>query len=146
MVLNLLTLGLILAVHFAMLIGVPFREFIEMLALVLPGVAAGWLLSRSGREDRTAMVMATTVRNVGVSLVIATGNFPGTPAVTAVTAFALFQTIVMALVALGWGRWGAAREPGVSKLGSQASPLEPVTKGTGAWAFPRPFEEVRRDA
>jgi BASS family bile acid:Na+ symporter len=104
MVLNLLTLGLILAIHFAMLIGIPFRAFIEMLALVLAGVAAGWLLSRSGREDCTAMVLATSVRNVGVSLVIATSNFPGTPAVTSVTAFALFQTIVRALVALGWGR------------------------------------------
>ena len=47
---------------------------------------------------------ATSVRNVGVSMVIATGSFAGTKAVTAATAFALFQTIVMALVALGWGR------------------------------------------
>jgi hypothetical protein len=50
------------------------------------------------------MTMATAVRNVGVSLVIATGSFAGTRAVTAATAFAIFQTIVMALVALGWGR------------------------------------------
>ena len=32
------------------------------------------------------------------------GSFAGTKAVTAANAFALFQTIVMALVALGWGR------------------------------------------
>jgi hypothetical protein len=31
-------------------------------------------------------------------------RFAGTKAVTAATAFAIFQTIVMALVALGWGR------------------------------------------
>ena len=42
--------------------------------------------------------------NVGVSLVIATGSFAGTQAVTAATAFAIFQTIIMAVVALGWGR------------------------------------------
>jgi hypothetical protein len=52
--------------------------------------------------------MATSVRNVGVSLVIATGSFGGTQAVTAATAFALFQTVVMALVALGWGRLAVA--------------------------------------
>ena len=31
-------------------------------------------------------------------------SFPGTAAVPAVTAFALFQTFVIAFVALGWGR------------------------------------------
>jgi hypothetical protein len=31
-------------------------------------------------------------------------SFPGTPAVTAATAFGLFQTILVALVALAWGR------------------------------------------
>jgi hypothetical protein len=41
------------------------------------------------------------VRNVAVSLVIATASFRGTQAVTAVTAFAVFQTVVMAFVALG---------------------------------------------
>ena len=50
------------------------------------------------------MLFATSVRNVGVSLVIATGSFPGTAAITSATAYALFQTIVMALVAVAWGR------------------------------------------
>jgi len=68
---------------------------------VLAGVAAGWLL---GGGNRSAMVMATSVRNVGVSLVIVTAAFPGTRAVVAATAFAVLQTIVMALLALGWGR------------------------------------------
>src|SRR5262249_52318304 len=68
----------------------------------------GWLLGGSGSENRTAMTMATAVRNVGVSLVIATGSFAGTKAATAATAFAIFQTIVLALVALGWGRVLAA--------------------------------------
>jgi hypothetical protein len=52
--------------------------------------------------------MATAVRNVAVSLVVATGSFAGTKAVTAATAFAVFQTIVVALVALAWGRLLAA--------------------------------------
>jgi hypothetical protein len=36
-------------------------------------------------------------------------SFPGTPAVAAATAFALFQTAVMALVAAAWGRLAADR-------------------------------------
>jgi hypothetical protein len=62
------------------------------------------------------------VRNVGVSLVIATGSFPGTKAVTAATAFALFQTLVMALVALSWVRLLAA-PTGTTQL------EEPATEG-----------------
>jgi bile acid:Na+ symporter, BASS family len=102
MVLNLTTLGLILYVQFDMLIGIPLRAYVGMLALVFAGVAAGWLLGSSG--TRSAMVMATSVRNVGVGLVIVTAAFPGTQAVVAATAFALFQTIVMALIAMAWGR------------------------------------------
>jgi bile acid:Na+ symporter, BASS family len=102
MVLNLVMLGSILYVQFDMLSAIHPRAFVGMLALVFAGVAAGWLLGGSG--NRSAMVMATSVRNVGVSLVIVTAAFPGTQAVVAATAFALFQTIVVALIALGWGR------------------------------------------
>jgi BASS family bile acid:Na+ symporter len=102
MVLNLTMLGLILVAQFDMLIGIPLRAFLGMVALVLAAVAAGWLLGCVG--TRSAMVMATSVRNVGVSLVIVTGAFPGIRAVAAATAFALFQTIFVAIIALGWGR------------------------------------------
>jgi BASS family bile acid:Na+ symporter len=106
MVLNLTTLSLILFAQFEMLIGVPIQGYIGMLLLVLGGVAAGLLLG--GKGDRSAMVMATSVRNVGVSLVIVTAAFAGTRAVAAATVFALFQTIVMALIAVAWGRLAQA--------------------------------------
>lgn len=105
MLLNFTTLGLILYVQFDMLLGIPLRAFVGMFALVLAGVAAGALLGGSG--DRSALVMATSVRNVGVSLVIVTASFAGTRAVAAATAFALFQTVVMAFIALAWGRLAA---------------------------------------
>src|SRR5262245_23227466 len=105
--LNLAMFGLIIYVQFDMLIAVPARGFVGMLALVLAGVAAGALLG--GRGNRSAMVMATSVRNVGVGLVIVTSAFSGTRAVAATTAFALFQTIVMVLVAVAWGRLGTTR-------------------------------------
>src|SRR5262249_9329551 len=104
MVLNLATLGVILSVQFGMLIDIPLRGYVGMLVLVAAGVAAGWLLGGPGAGNRTAMTMATSVRNVGVSLVIAPGSFGGHQALTAVTAFAVFQTVLMAIVALGWGR------------------------------------------
>ncbi len=107
-VLNVATLALVLTVQFGMLVGIPIRAFAGMAALAFAGLAAGWLLGGPRHDTRTAMAMATAVRNVGVSLVIATKSFPGTPAVTAATAFAIFQTVLLALVALGWGRWASA--------------------------------------
>jgi BASS family bile acid:Na+ symporter len=110
-VLNLATLGVIVAVQFQMLIRIPLRAFAGMMALVSASAAAGWLAGGPGWADRIAMVMATSVRNVGVGLVIATASFPGTKAVTSSMAFALFQTAVMALVALCLGRLGSTPAP-----------------------------------
>jgi BASS family bile acid:Na+ symporter len=105
-VLNLAVIVLILAAHFRALAEIRPVGFAAMLALVLSALAAGWLLGLPGSENRKAMAITTSVRNVGVSLVIATSSFPGTPAVTAALAFALFQTLVLALLAFGWGRTG----------------------------------------
>lgn len=107
-VLNLLVLGLILVVQFQMLLAIRPAGFAGMFALVLAALIAGWLLGTPGSGNRTAMAITTSVRNVGVGLVIATSSFPGTPAVTATLAFALFQTVVLAAVALGWGRLAPA--------------------------------------
>jgi BASS family bile acid:Na+ symporter len=126
-VLNLLTLGVLLWEQFGMLIGIPLRAHLGMFALVTASVAAGWLLGVPGRANRTALAMATGVRNVGVSLVIAASSFAGTPAVTAATAFALFQTVLLALVALAWGRLASApgaeevQEPGGEPAARQAA-------------------------
>ena len=106
MILNLLTLGLILYAQFDMLIAVPLRGYVGMLLLVLSSIAAGWGLS--GPDSRAAMVMATSVRNVGVGLVIVTAAFAGTRAVAAATAFAIFQTMLMASIAVLWGRLATA--------------------------------------
>lgn len=103
-VLNVALLTAILTVQFDMLIQIPLRGYVGMFALVFISVTAGWLLGGPGRANRTAMVMATSIRNVGVALVIATASFSGTKAVTAATAFALFQTVLMLLVALALGR------------------------------------------
>jgi BASS family bile acid:Na+ symporter len=102
--LNLVLLATILTAQFDTLIAIHPRAFAGMTAFVAAGLAAGWLLGGPGPADRIAMAMATAVRNVAVTLVIAVASFPGTLAVTAATAFGLFQTILVALVALAWGR------------------------------------------
>jgi len=104
LLLNLVLLATILTVQFDTLIAIPPRAFAGMTAFVAAGLVSGYLLGGPGSADRTAMAMATSVRNVAVTLVIAMASFPGTPAVTAATAFGLFQTILVALVALAWGR------------------------------------------
>jgi BASS family bile acid:Na+ symporter len=104
-ILSLSMIVLILAVHYPTLLAIRPRGYVGMLALVASALAAGWLLGLPKSGYRKALAITTSVRNVGVSLVIATSSFPGTPAVTATLAFGLFQTIVMALVAAGWGRW-----------------------------------------
>jgi len=106
--LNLALLAVVVTVQFPMLLDIRARGYAGMCVLVGAGVAAGWLLGGPARGTRTAMAMATAVRNVGVSLVIATKTFPGTSAVTAATIFAIFQTVLMALVALAWGRLASA--------------------------------------
>jgi len=78
---------------------------LSLVLLVIAAVVAGWLLGGRGRDKRKAMAFSTGARNVSVSLVIVTASFPGTPAVTAVLAYALLQTALLALLAAAWGRW-----------------------------------------
>jgi bile acid:Na+ symporter, BASS family len=130
-VLNLALLGVIVVVQREMLMAIPAVAFVGMLALVLAALAAGWLLNGPGEESRTAMVMVTAVRNVGVALVIATTSFPGTGAVAAATAFALFQTIAVALIAVAWGRLASPKGRGAAGTQSQTLPTGTVVKAAG---------------
>jgi len=114
--LNLCTLGLILVVYSRTLAAIRARAFMGMLALVAAGTVAGWFMGAPGSENRRAMSFSTSVRNVALGLVIATASFPGTPAVTAALAYGLFQTVVLAAVALVWGRLGAAEIPARAML------------------------------
>jgi BASS family bile acid:Na+ symporter len=110
-VLNLVTFGLIVFVQFRMLMQIRLMAYVGMLALVVAAIVAGWALGGPGLQNRTAMAMVTSVRNVGVSTVVATSSFGGTPAVTATAAFAVFQTIIVALIATIWGRLTQTANP-----------------------------------
>jgi BASS family bile acid:Na+ symporter len=97
---------LILATQFQMLAQIRARGFLGMLILLAGTLAIGWLAGGSGRDARRTMALTTSLRNVGVGLVIVTGTFPGTPAVSAALAYGIFEVLGSLLVALWWRRSG----------------------------------------
>jgi BASS family bile acid:Na+ symporter len=103
-ILNLSLFGMILIVYFPLLAEIRLRGYLGMLALLVASWAAGWLLGGPGSDTRRALALTTSLRNVGVGLVIATSNFGGTAAVTAVLAFGIFEIVGSLLLALAWGR------------------------------------------
>jgi predicted Na+-dependent transporter len=102
--LNLLTVALIFWAQFQMLKDIRLKGCLGMLCLLFAGLAVGRLMGGSDPADAKGMVLTTSARNVGVSLVVATGSFPGTAAITSTTAYAIVQTIAVGLIALAWGR------------------------------------------
>jgi BASS family bile acid:Na+ symporter len=110
-VLNLLAVGVILVAQFHLFAEIRLLAFVGMLMLLIASWAAGWLLAGSDSGSRKAMTLGTSLRNVGLGLVIATGAFPGTPAVTAVLVYGLLEVLGSLLLALWWGpgAFGAER-------------------------------------
>lgn len=102
--LNLVVFAFILYVQWDTLAAISLKGFFGMFLLVLATFVVGLALGGADVATRRAMTATTAVRNVGVSLVIATGSFPGSPAVTAALAYAVFQTILLALCVLVWGK------------------------------------------
>jgi BASS family bile acid:Na+ symporter len=134
-ILNLALLGVILVAQFQLLAEIRVRGYVGMTALVVASAGAGWLLGGRDAADRKALAITTSVRNVGVGLVIAGGSFPGTPAVTFTTAYALVQTVIVLAAAVAVGRRVAARERAVAvdhaaTTSLSASPSRPATVTT----------------
>jgi BASS family bile acid:Na+ symporter len=103
-ILNLALLVLVIIVQFQMLSVIRAKGYVGMLLLWAISGAAGWMLGGQANSRRSALAITTAVRNVGVALVIAGGNFAGTPAVTATTAYGLFQTLVTLVVVMAIAR------------------------------------------
>jgi BASS family bile acid:Na+ symporter len=107
LILNLITLAFILAEDFPLLTAVRWQAYLGMTVLLAASVAVGWLLGGPGNETRKAMSLTTSLRNVGVGLVIVTGSFAGTAAVTAVVVYGIVEIVGSVLAALAFGRAGA---------------------------------------
>ena len=112
------TVGLILVTQFRLLSEIGPGGWAGMSALWIASVASGWLLGGPAAENRKAMALTTCLRNVGVGLVIVTGSFGGTAAVTAALAYGLFEIIGSLVLALAWSRRGVATicDPRETKL------------------------------
>ena len=108
-ILNLALLAFVIAVQSRMLSAIRVRGYFGMFLLLAVSGAAGWVLGGRAPSERSALAITTAVRNVGVALVIAGGTFPGTPAVTATTAYGLFQTLAALAAVLAVARRGAAK-------------------------------------
>ena len=102
--LNLSAAGLILATQFQMLAQIRTRGFVGMLILLVGSLVIGWLAGGPGTANRRTMALTTSLRNVGVGLVIVTGNFAGTPAVSAALSYGIVEVLLSLLVAFWWRR------------------------------------------
>jgi bile acid:Na+ symporter, BASS family len=71
---------------------------------LIASLAFGWLAGGPDPAGRKTVALTTSLRNVGVGLVIATGSFAGTPAVSAALAYGIVEIIGSLALALWWGR------------------------------------------
>jgi BASS family bile acid:Na+ symporter len=105
--LGLVAVGSILVAQFRMLTAIRPAGFAGMLALLIASLASGWFAGGPDRAGRKAVALATSLRNVGVGLVIAAGSFAGTPAVSAALAYGIVEIVGSLLLAMWWGRRAA---------------------------------------
>lgn len=103
-ILNLLVVVLILTAQFQLLMEIRPLAFVGMGALLILSWAVGWLLGGRELSVRKALTLTTSLRNVGVGLVIAAGSFADTPAVTATLVYGLFGVFGSLLLAMLWAR------------------------------------------
>jgi bile acid:Na+ symporter, BASS family len=127
-VLGLSSIALILVIQFHLLTDIGLRAWVGMSALLFASWAAGWVLGGPGPDNRRAMALTTSLRNVGVGLVIATGNFAGTAAVTATLAYGIFEIVGSLLLALAWSRRGAATTRNKERANQAPAAVESVGK------------------
>jgi BASS family bile acid:Na+ symporter len=109
-VLNLVTVAFILVTQSHLLTEIRPLAFVGMAALLIASWAAGWLLGGPQAGGRKALTLTTSLRNVGVGLVIATSAFAGTSAITAVLVYGLLEVLGSLLLALAWARRATAAE------------------------------------
>jgi BASS family bile acid:Na+ symporter len=104
------TIVLIVVVQFQLFTEIGSRAWLGMAVLLVASCASGWVLGGPGSDNRKALTLTTALRNVGVGLVIATGSFPGTAAVTATLVYGIFEIVGSFLLAWAWGRRTSARQ------------------------------------
>ena len=102
-ILTLATLALVLVVYAPLLAEIRLRAYLAMTLLLAASFIAGWIFGGPGKEQRKALMLTTSLRNVGVGLVIVTGTFSETAAVTAVVVYGIFEILGSLAVAMALG-------------------------------------------
>lgn len=103
-VLMLALISAILITQHEMLADIRLRGWCGMGLLLAASLAIGWIVAGPVPANRRAIAVTTGPRNVAVGLVIAAGNFAGTPAITAVVAYGLVSMIGTLILSLWWSR------------------------------------------
>jgi bile acid:Na+ symporter, BASS family len=101
-VLNVAAIGLILLAQARQLMDIRLIGILAMLLWLSLSIVLGWLAGGPQDTCRRAVALTTSIRNVGLGVVITTSTFAGTPAVTAVLAYGLVQLLGSFLLALWW--------------------------------------------
>jgi bile acid:Na+ symporter, BASS family len=101
-VLNVAAIGLILLAQARQLMDIRLIGILAMLLWLSLSLVLGWLAGGPQDTCRRAVALTTSIRNVGLGVVITTSAFAGTPAVTAVLAYGLVQLLGSFLLALWW--------------------------------------------
>src|SRR3954471_669304 len=100
--LNVAVIGLILLAQARQLMDIRLIGILAMLIWLGISMVLGWLAGGPQDRCRRAVALTTSIRNVGLGVVITTSAFAGTPAVTAVLAYGLVQLLGSFLLALWW--------------------------------------------
>jgi BASS family bile acid:Na+ symporter len=93
---NLLLLGAVVLLLFGQyetLALIRLRGWFGMLILLASSLGIGWLCGGPEQATRRSLAVTTGARNAAVALAIVSSNFAGTPAVTAVIAYALVSIL-----------------------------------------------------
>jgi BASS family bile acid:Na+ symporter len=85
--LNFFMIIAIATLQFKIILAIGADMVIRMFLLVVTGILAGWIAGWPGRENRITLSIVTGMRNMSLSLGIATVSFPGSPVVTTVIAY-----------------------------------------------------------
>lgn len=111
--------GLILATQYPTLRDIRLRGWAGMLLLLAASLLIGWLCGGPAKATRKALALTTALRNVAVGLVLVSTNFPNTPAVTAVVAYALVSILGSLGCAFIFSKW-ASDETGPNQTMTRA--------------------------
>jgi BASS family bile acid:Na+ symporter len=107
-VLGLLAVVLVTAAQYRTLSEVKLTGLAAMLAMWLLSILFGWFAGDSRDGSRSAVAETTSLRNVGVAMVIASSSFSGTAALPAVVAYGLVSILASVLAAVVWAKWQRA--------------------------------------